>query len=102
MRGAPPPVVAALLRAAPRAASQHSTSRGWLPHHCAAAAAAPVDGVMELLLQACPEGAKAQDHLGLIPLHHANENKAGVKLVGLLSRAFPDGKKQLNPRGWRK
>ena len=66
-----------------------------------------VEGVLAAVLAAHPWGAKCQDHFGMLPLyyyaHHNKANQSGVaiRMAGNLVGAFPEGKKQLDDRGWR-
>lgn len=104
--GSPLAAVEAMLAQCPKAAALEDRDNGWLPLHCAAMATQPVEGVLAAVLAAYPWGAKVQDRFGMLPLYYAHHNKAkggvAIRMAGNLVRAFPEGKKQLDERGWRK
>ena len=70
-----------------------------MPLHWAVCMQAPLD-VVDSLLKAFPEGAKAKGYDGNLPLHDAAEEQAPLEVVAALLKAFPEGAKEKDEDGW--
>ena len=81
-------LIAALLKVLPDGAAT-SDAEGLLPLHIAARSCAPVD-VLELLIQAYPDGVRAMDATSYrLPLHFACVRKANLECISVLLAANP-------------
>jgi len=81
-------LIAALLKVRPDGAQQLD-GEGLLPLHIAARSCAPVD-VLELLIQAYPDGMRAMDATSYrLPLHFACIRKANLDCIRVLLAANP-------------
>jgi len=81
-------LIAALLKVRPDGAQQLD-GEGLLPLHIAARSCAPVD-VLELLIQAYPDGMRAMDATSYrLPLHFACTRKANLECIRVLLAANP-------------